>query len=541
MLELFPFTNFHDLNLDWIIRTVKTYAKKVDDLYNFGLYDFVEKVLEAHPEWTTTVMDGAISKEKLSDALSDRLFDGVEIIPTATTGSGDGVLLITPSGHVTLSDTNSSTDVGTIVSVLTSKGITHIDALIISHYHNDHVGGLNSGALAAYLDSDTIAYLPFNVPAGDSDLTTEYTSMQTAKTTLQTYGCQIEYPADGDAYPLDNDTDGELTFWNINNGSTYLTLSNKNYNNCSMVTVYRFGHSTCLLTGDIAQEAQAYCAGVVGKNTVMKAQHHGSDNFINTDFINTVNPDLIFITASSVNENTWLLSRQFITQTIARGWPSYSTTSNSTFSIWMDGYGVATTRATALDTTQTITSLDMLMEAEDYGQVFSGVTLQDIADQIPYNTQVDVLFNLDRVPDLFTGFDTTFSATTGINIRCFKNYNNYYFMDIISVTDMKNSIAIVRNGTVEQRIRPDWDLGYEKVSITLAAGNPGRTHRLPLSTDKDAIAATIEYNNDLYYLTINDGVTPITTVRTDGEVELLLLGTLNLGAARTINFRVITR
>ena len=68
MMELWPFTNFHDLNLDWIIKTIKVYTKKVDDLYDFGLYDFVEKVLAAHPEWTTTVMDKAISRQKLADS-----------------------------------------------------------------------------------------------------------------------------------------------------------------------------------------------------------------------------------------------------------------------------------------------------------------------------------------------------------------------------------------------------------------------------------------------------------------------------------------
>lgn len=66
MMELWPFTNFHDLNLDWIIKTIRVYTKKVDDLYNFGLYDFVERVLAAHPEWTTTVMDGAITSAKIN-------------------------------------------------------------------------------------------------------------------------------------------------------------------------------------------------------------------------------------------------------------------------------------------------------------------------------------------------------------------------------------------------------------------------------------------------------------------------------------------
>lgn len=80
MMELWPFTNFHDMNLDWIIRTIKIYTKKVDDLFNTGLYDYVEEVLAAHPEWTTTVMDGAISTAKLMNGAvtNEKLANDVE-------------------------------------------------------------------------------------------------------------------------------------------------------------------------------------------------------------------------------------------------------------------------------------------------------------------------------------------------------------------------------------------------------------------------------------------------------------------------------
>lgn len=90
MFENWPFTNFHDLNLDWIIKTIKDYTKKVDDLYNQGLYYFVEKVLAAHPEWTTTVQDGAITESKIS-RLFLRVIKNLYVTPEMFGGAGDGV------------------------------------------------------------------------------------------------------------------------------------------------------------------------------------------------------------------------------------------------------------------------------------------------------------------------------------------------------------------------------------------------------------------------------------------------------------------
>lgn len=96
MMELWPFTNFHDLNLDWIIKTILDWVKKMQNFvssmteawnqmegdwsdYQSGLNDQwqdfidntykdqIEEILERHPEWTTTVMDGAVGTAKLAD------------------------------------------------------------------------------------------------------------------------------------------------------------------------------------------------------------------------------------------------------------------------------------------------------------------------------------------------------------------------------------------------------------------------------------------------------------------------------------------
>lgn len=68
MLELWPFTNFHDLNLDWIIQTLKKWDARLRELFEGnGLLDYVEEVLKRHPEWVTTVMDKAITMRKFAD------------------------------------------------------------------------------------------------------------------------------------------------------------------------------------------------------------------------------------------------------------------------------------------------------------------------------------------------------------------------------------------------------------------------------------------------------------------------------------------
>lgn len=68
----FPYTNFHELNLDWLIETVKKLEIEMDDFivnWSEELQDAVNNWLVEHPEYTTTVMDGSLTEPKFSDAL----------------------------------------------------------------------------------------------------------------------------------------------------------------------------------------------------------------------------------------------------------------------------------------------------------------------------------------------------------------------------------------------------------------------------------------------------------------------------------------
>jgi competence protein ComEC len=61
---------------------------------------------------------------------------------------GNAVLFVTPSGETMLVDTGNGgdgavRDAGRIMAAVKDAGVQQIDHLIITHYHNDHIGGLS--------------------------------------------------------------------------------------------------------------------------------------------------------------------------------------------------------------------------------------------------------------------------------------------------------------------------------------------------------------------------------------------------------------
>lgn len=64
----YPYSNFHELNDDWILWEMRKLQKRVDNL-SPELQEYVNTWLEEHPEATTTVQDGAVTAAKLSAGL----------------------------------------------------------------------------------------------------------------------------------------------------------------------------------------------------------------------------------------------------------------------------------------------------------------------------------------------------------------------------------------------------------------------------------------------------------------------------------------
>ena len=85
IFQQFPYTNFHEMNLDEIIKLVSALDKKVDD-FEYSIQEEIDTWITAHPEYVTTVMDGAITLPKLA-ADTDALIRAGAISPDSYTGT----------------------------------------------------------------------------------------------------------------------------------------------------------------------------------------------------------------------------------------------------------------------------------------------------------------------------------------------------------------------------------------------------------------------------------------------------------------------
>ena len=107
VFERFPYTNFHEMNLDWLLSRVKELAEEwmkyhadwdkwqgdveealadmkqyiIDSFDTLELQEYVDKWLDEHPEATTTVLDGSITEKKLAMSLKKKALAGDLLAP----------------------------------------------------------------------------------------------------------------------------------------------------------------------------------------------------------------------------------------------------------------------------------------------------------------------------------------------------------------------------------------------------------------------------------------------------------------------------
>jgi competence protein ComEC len=196
-------------------------------------------------------------------------------------GQGDAVLLQTPSGKTILYDTgvltpfqNSGRSV--ILPDLQARGVTHLDAVILSHPHADHIGGMLT--LIENLGIGVIYQSPLSF---SSAVFLGYMSA------AQREGIPIVEVHAGDVIDLDD----QIRMLVLHPDLSPLG-NDPNAYSVSLKVVY--GETTFLLTGDaefIAERAMVNRYGTFLNSDWYKAGHHGSKTSSGQLFLRYVSPD----------------------------------------------------------------------------------------------------------------------------------------------------------------------------------------------------------------------------------------------------------
>lgn len=199
----------------------------------------------------------------------------------------------TESGKTIFIDFGWKSNDNEVLTALADNDIDSIDVIIISHYHNDHIGNIQLILDNLTINPDAVAYIPPE-PSGSWDEHNSYAARYTAVlTALNTAGIPVVYPSDT-AYVVDDST--EIEFFNTQNEAYYLTLGTdtNEYNNNSYCCYLRTGGTSVMFTADLEFNGIAYLANSVKHASLMQLNHHGYGRAFPQEFIKNVMPDAVF-------------------------------------------------------------------------------------------------------------------------------------------------------------------------------------------------------------------------------------------------------
>jgi len=194
-------------------------------------------------------------------------------------GQGDAALVIC-DGESMLIDGGNVNDSGMMYTYLKNRDIDHLNYIVATHAHEDHIGGL-AGALN-YATVDTVLC---PVTSYNSDTFDDFIKY------IEYRNTEITVPVIGDEFSL-GEAKVKILGCNVSD----------NINDTSIILKITYGNTSFLFTGDAEREAENAVieSGVDLESTVLKVGHHGADSSTSYLFLREVMPKYAVI---SVGEN----------------------------------------------------------------------------------------------------------------------------------------------------------------------------------------------------------------------------------------------
>ena len=197
-------------------------------------------------------------------------------------GQADAALVFSDD-ETMLIDGGNPQDSSLIAAYLKKYNISHLNYIVCSHAHDDHVGGLPGALSVATVDA-------VYAPKTENDIKA-YSSF---KSKVAAQGLSITNPSPGDTFQFGSST--------VLLGPVHENVSD--LNDTSIVIKITYGDTSFLFTGDAERDEEQ---SILAQNydlsaTVLKVGHHGSGDSTTYPFLREIMPEYGII---SVGENNY--------------------------------------------------------------------------------------------------------------------------------------------------------------------------------------------------------------------------------------------
>lgn len=196
-------------------------------------------------------------------------------------GQADAALVLC-DGETMLIDGGNKEDSSLIYSYLRQHSVSHLNAVVVTHAHEDHVGGVSGALHAAPADMVLCPVTDY-----DSEAFRDFAK------TVETQGLAITVPNAGDSFSLGSATVEIL----------HCDPTNENPNNTGIVLQISYGETRFLFTGDAERDVEERIlnSGTDIRSTVLKVGHHGSNTSTSYRFLYEVQPKYAVLSVGADN------------------------------------------------------------------------------------------------------------------------------------------------------------------------------------------------------------------------------------------------